>query len=192
MLVLGAIGPTTHEENKIVCGLYPTRLTDQGMVESENLLRSIKDLFLLSDTLKIHMPSISSVPTNNETTGVLSIMNNTLRLYDITHTDNLNNRGYGKYENVELTKLRSALPPRQYRLWDRDFFESTPGGESLQDVTDRVVEYLAVLKRVGGDHIIIARPEVIKCIIGHVSGTDEYDVPSIDVEYGVPYVYQDF
>lgn len=196
MLVLGAIGPTHHEEEKIVCGRYPTTLTRNGVIEGNNLITLITEMFPPGEKMNFHLPQMCTDDDfeGDDAVGQFrDIIEKRVKKYVINHDPLINNRSHGEYDNVHLSVLRKHLAPREYRLWDRDFFESAKGGESLQDVTERTGKFIQCLVDDDNkDHVIITYPDVIKTIIAHVSGTDEFEVPHMNIEYGVPYILREF
>ena len=56
-----------------------------------------------------------------------------------TMAEELRERSGGSLGGLTYQEIRKKFAPRQYKLWQRDYFEAPPQGESYRDVEDRVI-----------------------------------------------------
>jgi broad specificity phosphatase PhoE len=103
-------------------------------------------------------------------------------------------RSGGLFEGRAYSDLRKELAPREYKKWQRDYFEAPPMGESLKDVEHRVIpfcrEHVFPLIQEGGDVIIFTHARVIQVLIGHLKGMDENEAIRLPIENATPYFYR--
>jgi broad specificity phosphatase PhoE len=106
--------------------------------------------------------------------------------------EELRERYSGQYEGQPYAELRKILPPRKYKLWQRDFYAAPPGGESFNDVQKRVVEYAKQFifptvndgKRV----IVVTHCIPVMVLIGYIKNLSEEQILQLKVENAMPYV----
>jgi len=107
----------------------------------------------------------------------------------------LQDRSGGVLEGLNWTAIRKMLPPRKYKLWERDFTEYPEMGESLLDVEDRVTRFLkyqvAPLLAEGKTNnvVLIADGVVINLIIKRLQKLTDNETFSIGAQASVPYFY---
>lgn len=110
----------------------------------------------------------------------------------LTFVEELRERSGGLLEGMLYTEIRKEIPPKKYKLWERDYFEPTPMGESLKDVEDRVIpymkEYVFPLVNDGKNVLVVTHEDVIRPIIGFIKGSDESTMLSLNIENAVPYI----
>lgn len=107
--------------------------------------------------------------------------------------EELRERSGGVYEGMTYTELWKMLPPKKYKLWQRDYFEAPPLGESLSDLYDRVIpyfkEYVVPLVNQNKYVLVVSHANVMKVIIGFIKGLDETAIINLPyAEHAIPYV----
>lgn len=109
-----------------------------------------------------------------------------------TLVEELRERSGGIYEGMTYPEIRKILPPKKYKLWQRDYFEAPQMGESMKDVEDRVIpyarEYIFPLVNEGKNVFVCTHHIPMKVLIGYIKGMNETDIPSLNIEHAMPYV----
>lgn len=105
----------------------------------------------------------------------------------------LRERSGGYTEGKKYAVLKKELPPRKYKLWQRDYFEAPPGGESLDDVADRVIPWFKeyVIPRISRneDILVVAHSGVIRVIFGYLKQIEEPEIMKLPIEHAMPYFF---
>ena len=129
----------------------------------------------------------------------------------------LNERHYGALQGLNKSETAAKYGENQVLLWRRSYdipppkldiddqrhpkfnpiFQKIDGdlplGESLKDVINRLnpfwEEYLNKIKRISGDHLIVAHSNSLRAIIKVLEQTSEKNILSINIPTGVPLVY---
>lgn len=91
----------------------------------------------------------------------------------------------GLYEGQTYASLKKLLPPKEYRLWDRDYFCSPPEGESMADLSERVLNWYRQAD-FSGNVLIVVGPSVMKVLLGYLKNLDEAEIVSLE-PYLIPY-----
>ena len=112
------------------------------------------------------------------------------------YVEELVERSGGTLEGMLYSDIRKMMAPRQYKLWQRDYFEAPPMGESMADVHDRVIPWFKdnIIPLVNnGDNVwVCTHAIVMKILIGFIKGLDETKIPKLQIENCVPYVLYNF
>lgn len=105
----------------------------------------------------------------------------------------LRERSGGSIEGVKYSELKKRMPPRQYKLWQRDYFEAPPAGESLDDVARRVIPWFrqVVIPRisVNGNVLVVSHTSVIRVLISYLKKIDEQEILAMPIEHAMPYFF---
>lgn len=108
------------------------------------------------------------------------------------YVEELRERSGGDLEGLTYQEIRKLFPPKKYKLWQRDYFEPPPHGESMKDVEDRAIpycrEYIFPLVNEGKNVIVCSHAITLKVIIGYIKGMGEEAIPALDIENAVPYI----
>ena len=109
-----------------------------------------------------------------------------------TLAEELRERSGGVLEGMTYPEIRKQFAPRQYKLWQRDYFEPPPQGESYRDVEDRVIpfakEYIFPLVNEGKNVWVCTHKIPIQILVGYIKGLDEAAIMKLPVENAMPYV----
>ena len=109
-----------------------------------------------------------------------------------TLCEELRERSGGTLEGKTYQEIRKMFAPRQYKLWQRDYFEAPPQGESYRDVEDRVIpfakEYIFPLVNEGKNVWVCTHQIPMQILIGFIKGLEEDAIMKLPIEHGMPYV----
>lgn len=109
-----------------------------------------------------------------------------------TLVEELRERSGGTLEGMTFQEIRKLFSPRKYKLWQRDYFEAPPMGESMKDVEDRLLpyakEYIFPLANEGKNVFVCTHQIPMQVLIGYIKRMDETDIPSLTIENAMPYV----
>lgn len=109
-----------------------------------------------------------------------------------TLSEELRERSGGLLEGMTYQDIRKQFAPKYYKLWQRDYFEAPPQGESFKDVEDRVIpffrEYVVPLVNEGKNVWLCSHTIPMKVLIGYIKGMEEADIMKLPIENAMPYV----
>jgi len=75
--------------------------------------------------------------------------------------------------------------------FDNDFVQKAPGGENLQDVTDRAWPVIVDLEQsTVGDVLIVSHITTMRCILGRLLGLSENTICSLQIPNAVPVIVE--
>ncbi len=105
----------------------------------------------------------------------------------------LADRAAGEYEGRKWNELKKELPPRKYKLWQREWYAKPMFGETYQEIQDRVLKaYKRVLVPclVKGDTVcVISHPDTLRVLLGHLGGLTEEATIKMTIQ-NLPYVFR--
>lgn len=185
MLVLIRHGESEGNAENRMCGQINYDLTPLGIQQSHEAGQTLApyrfDLVISSDLERARK------------TAELLLKNSHHGMSDITLLEELRERSGGVYEGMTYEEIRSITSPKQYKLWQRDYFEAPPLGESMQDVSERVVPILEThvypAMQENQNILVISHATVMKTIIGDLKQMDESEVPGLRIENAIPYFF---
>jgi 2,3-bisphosphoglycerate-dependent phosphoglycerate mutase len=184
VLILVRHGQSIYNEQKLMCGTVDVPLTQMGIEQATacgNSLGEIPFDFCYSSTLQ-------------RATETARIILETLgQSMGVETTHKLNERSYGVLEGLTLGECRDKFPPKKYKTWERDYFEAPPMGESLSDVSCRVIPYythnILPKLRAGRNVLIVSHANVMKVLFGFIRKLEESEIMSIEIENAIPYTF---
>lgn len=178
--MLGLISPpeTELEEQDIWVGNSFSKLSQQGLNLAVEFARN--DMWIVPSRVytapadhmlefcKIILPDVDPVVLHEFTDRSMG---------------NLQGRGYRETMN--------EFPRRNWLAWQRSYWNAPPDGESLYDISDRVIagfrnKILPIESR--ENVLLIVAPDVVRLLIGYLQKMEEIEIPKISVEPLVPYV----
>ncbi len=186
MLILLSHGSSVAQEDNIVSGQVNHLMSEAGREEATDAGRSLADY-------DIDYVFCSDLERCQDTANIVLATNNFSDNVEMELVQELRERSYGSLEGTPYPEVRKALPPRKYKLWNRDYFEAPPQGESLQDVEQRLIPFLkeTVFPLVDDNKnvLLVTHNDVIKTIIGHLKKSDETDIIRWNIENAIPYFF---
>jgi broad specificity phosphatase PhoE len=85
----------------------------------------------------------------------------------------------------------AEFPRRNWLAWQRQFWIAPPGGESMFDISERVLTAFRtkVLPIPAAETVVIlCAPDIIRLVVGYLTHVEEEEVMKLKVEPVVPYV----
>ncbi len=111
----------------------------------------------------------------------------------IVLTPELRERSGGVIEGMKYSEIRKMLPPKKYKLWQRDYFEAPPQGESLKDLEERVIPFMksSVFPLVNQNQnvLVVAHAHVLRVAIGFIKQCEEHETLKWNIENAIPYFH---
>lgn len=183
MLVLLRHAESQFQVEKKFAGRMNCRLSEDGMKQAEEIARDLADYefeyIFCSDLLR----------ARETLEPILKAAHNKP---EVQYAEELRERSDGTVEGMTHAEVRSMLPPKKYKLWERDYYEPPPMGESLKDVEDRVIpylkEYVIPLVNSGTNVLVVSHANVMRVCFCYFKACDETDVLGIRIENAMPYV----
>jgi len=170
---------------RLGCGLSELGENHQAPEAKENLSGYNFDAIFCSDLLRCRL-TLKIVMEGNHFATEQDLQN-------VVFAEELRERSGGSVEGMKYSDMRKILPPKKYKLWQRDYFEAPPDGESMLDVHERVIpymkEYVFPLANDGKNVLVVTHAHVIRSIIGHIKAADETDVMKWKIENAMPYLF---
>jgi 2,3-bisphosphoglycerate-dependent phosphoglycerate mutase len=106
----------------------------------------------------------------------------------------LNERHYGDLQGLDKAEVAGRFGADQVRAWRRSYEVAPPGGESLEATARRTLPFFE--RAIGGDlHrgktvLVVAHGNSLRAIVMKLEGISPEDVPAVELETGVPIVYE--
>lgn len=131
-------GQTDYNEQKKFTGWQDSKITDNGRQSAQTL----------SDLLRYKHIDIAYHTRLSRSIDTLEIVIKdhpecTKRIVD----DRMIERSYGDLAGMYHQEIIDGLGVGQYEEWHRGFYDQPPGGESFADVENRVMEFIADIKK---------------------------------------------
>jgi broad specificity phosphatase PhoE len=100
-------------------------------------------------------------------------------------------RSMGSLTGRSYRETMMEFPRRNWLAWQRSYWTAPPGGESLFDISDRVltafrVKILPIPSK--ETVLVVCAPDVMRLLIGFLTHKEEAEIPQITVEALIPYV----
>ena len=147
-----------NKENKFT-GLIDVELSEQGKLEAFNagkILRNYKFDAIFSSQL---MRTIQTAEI---------IQNNQSNKIEIQKFSVFQERDYGDLTGKNKTELKNEYGEQQVKIWRRSYLQGPPGGESLQDVSNRVGpsydDYILPLLKEGKNVLLVAHGNSLRAL----------------------------
>lgn len=108
-----------------------------------------------------------------------------------TQLPELASRSMGSIQGRGYRETMNEFPRRNWLAWQRSYWSAAPDGESLFDISDRVitafrVKILPVESR--ESVLLVVAPDVMRLLIAYLQKMEEIEIPKISVESMIPYV----
>jgi 2,3-bisphosphoglycerate-dependent phosphoglycerate mutase len=105
----------------------------------------------------------------------------------------LNGRNYGALQGRDKDEAAREYGKEQVRLWRRSYTAAPPRGESLRDVTARLLPYwygsIVPDLRTGDCVLVVSHGNTLRALIKHLDGIDDDEITGLEVPNGVPLLY---
>ena len=173
---------TTDNLDGIFCGTRDPDLTPTGIKEAEEIRDQLKDV----------EPTKGYCAVNKRTKHTLEIVFKPHGGAEIVADPRIRERDYGDLTG-KSKKEYERLYPKEYPLWHRGYDTPPPGGESLKQVEERVLEFLKeLLANVWQNDVIFicASGNSLRPIRKYFEHMTNEEMSSFEHEPGKIYEYQ--
>jgi broad specificity phosphatase PhoE len=183
MLVLVGYGETTTAAAKVFGGQNPGTLTLAGLETAKQYAEALRGVLFETVYYGGNLFDSNGGPIFDEPARVTATMISP-HLIGFHGDGSLREPSAGTYEGMTFADLKKQLPPRQYRLWDRDFFIAPPGGESLADASERAFtwfeRWVAEPYRMDPQNtLVVVGPVMLKLLLGRLQQLEETAVAQL-------------
>lgn len=166
-------------------GLTDIELSEKGKQEARQAAATLKDIpfdLAYSSALIRAQQTLSEIVTYLEKNDV-----------PITVSDALDERDYGAYTGKNKWEVKKEVGDEQFHKIRRSWDYPIPGGESLQDVYNRVVPYYqqTILPQLQAGHnvIIAAHGNSLRALIKYLEHIADENIASVELGTGEVYLY---
>lgn len=106
----------------------------------------------------------------------------------------LNERDYGDLTGKNKWKIKEEYGEELFQKWRRSWNERPPKGESLQDVSERVVPYYEgkILPEIksGKNVIVVAHGNSLRALVKYLENIPETEIAKVEIGLSEAYVYE--
>lgn len=178
MLILLSPPETEADKNTLWLGTSSSKLSERGRDNASDFAR--RDMWIKPDRVYCapaeHLIELISFLLPNVKPIVLN---------------ELLDRSMGSLTNRSYRETMMEFPRRNWLAWQRSYWTAPPDGESLFDISDRVLtafrtKILPVPSR--ETVLVVCAPDVMRLLIGSLTHREEAEIPQIIVEELIPYV----
>ena len=124
-------GQTAYNKKKIFTGWADSELTDEGIKECEEIAEELKDV----------KPTKAYTSDLKRAQQTLYIVLGERKDIPVVIDQRIKERSYGELTHKDKTEIEQKYP-KEYPLWHRSYDVPPPGGESIQQVEKRVLDFL--------------------------------------------------
>jgi len=142
-------------------GHIDAALTDQGRAQAEATARAVRAV-----------PIARCVSSDLQRARVTAELILAGRDVPITTTAALRERTCGDWEGRHVTDLNDSGDMPLFTQWAG----RPPGGESLKDVAERAMAYLAAVDGADGSTLVAAHGALIRAVVGVIDGTPSAEI----------------
>lgn len=186
-LILLRHGESEWNKLNLFTGWKDVDLTDQGKIEAKLAAFAIQNLKVEID----HAYSSALKRAKNTLDIVLYILKNQTTIISDAA---LNERNYGDLTGLNKDEAREKWGNEQIKIWRRSYDIAPENGESLKDTSDRTIPYFKeqiLPKLYNKENVIItAHGNSLRSIIMLVEGLDEQEIVNVEINTGIPIVYE--
>jgi 2,3-bisphosphoglycerate-dependent phosphoglycerate mutase len=175
MLVLVRHGESVGNRDHIWCGSSESPLSDTGIIQAKETGQELRDI----DFDRVFASPLSRA---YDTCRYIIAANSRMENTPIHVRRELIERSDGILEGKPYQETINLLPRRKWLEWERNYYVAPPGGESLAQVSDRVVPFLR-------DEVYPLLAAGQNVLIGYINGMEEGEVCSLSVEHALPYQF---
>ena len=105
----------------------------------------------------------------------------------------LNERNYGDLSGLNKNDARKEWGEEQVHIWRRSYDVPPPGGESLEDTSERVLPYFnsSILpKIIQGENILVAaHGNSLRSLVMQLDNMSKEEVVALEIPTGAPIIY---
>ena len=167
-------------------GLTDVSLTDDGRKEARRAASTLEDIDL-------HRAYTSKLQRAKHTLDEIVEQLDRKDLLRTEH-DELNERDYGDLTGKNKWQVKEEHGEEKFNLWRRSWDHPVPGGETLKDVSERVLPFyekhiLEDLKN-GKNVIVAAHGNSLRALIKYLEGVADEEAHTVEIMTGEVLVYE--
>ncbi|HKX23794.1 MAG TPA: 2,3-diphosphoglycerate-dependent phosphoglycerate mutase [Candidatus Saccharimonadales bacterium] len=167
-------------------GVTDVSLTDEGREEARRAAKMLEDIDL-------HRAYTSKLERAKHT---LDEIVSHLQRHDLERTEHeeLNERDYGELTGKNKWQVKEEYGDEKFNAWRRSWDHPVPGGETLKDVSQRVLPFyeqriLEDLKS-GKNVIVAAHGNSLRALMKHLEDVADDEAHSVEIMTGEVLVYE--
>lgn len=166
-------------------GITDVELTDEGRAEARRAGKMLEDITL-------HKAHTSKLKRAKETLD--EITSHLVSELEQTEHEALNERDYGDLTGKNKWQVRDEHGEEKFMQWRRSWDYPVPGGETLKDVSDRVLPYyeehiLEDLKK-GRNIIVAAHGNSLRALMKYLENIPDDKAHEVEIMTGEVLVYE--
>ncbi|TSC70443.1 MAG: pyruvate kinase [Parcubacteria group bacterium Gr01-1014_46] len=166
-------------------GTRDRHLTDRGFEKSEDMGLLIKDINIDYAFASMQVRTI-------ETLSCMLNVCNTLNV-PTEHSSALNERDYGDYTGKDKEDMRKMLGEEEYNKMHRGWDYPVPNGESLKDVSERVVPFFIekILPKIkeGKNVLVVGHGNSMRTLVKYIENISDEEIVNVEVPFEKVFVY---
>ncbi len=167
-------------------GLTDVALTDEGRAEARRAAKMLEDIDL-------HKAYTSKLKRVVHTLDEI-VLHLNRRDLDRTEHEALNERDYGELTGKNKWQVKEEHGEEQFMKWRRSWDHPVPGGETLKDVSKRVVPYYEehILQdlKAGKNVIIAAHGNSLRALMKYLESVADDAAHTVEIATGEVVVYE--
>lgn len=184
-LVLVRHGISEWNTLGIWTGITDTELTDEGREEARRAAAVLEDIDL-------HRAYTSKLKRAKDTLDLL--MKQLGKEVQRTEHAELNERDYGELTGKNKWEVKEQYGEEKFMAWRRSWDHPVPGGETLKDVSERVLPFyekhiLEDLKN-GKNVIVAAHGNSLRALMKYLEDVADEDAHKVEIMTGEVLVYE--
>lgn len=167
-------------------GLTDVELTADGREEAKRAARTLEDI----DLHRAYTSKLKRAQhTLDEIVGHLN-----KKAIDRTEHAELNERDYGDLTGKNKWQVKEEYGEEKFMAWRRSWDHPVPGGETLKDVSERVLPFYEthILKdlKEGKNVIVAAHGNSLRALIKYLDGVADDEAHKVEIMTGEVLVYE--
>ena len=107
-----------------------------------------------------------------------------------TVSSEVKERSYGDLAGIVKSELKETYGEEQMRIWRRSYYERPPGGESLEDVKNRIGpfynEFILPLLNAGKNVLLVSHGNSLRALFVHLGFKDEKSIEHFELATATP------
>ena len=107
-----------------------------------------------------------------------------------TVSSEVKERSYGDLAGIVKSELKETYGEEQMRIWRRSYYERPPGGESLEDVKNRIGpfynEFILPLLNAGKNVLLVSHGNALRALFVHLGFKHEKSVEHFELATATP------
>lgn len=207
-LVVARHGESRWNVSNKFTGWVDVPLSAKGVDEAHEAAHKLKDIrfdIAFTSELKRAQETLLIILSEQNRTGIFlhrRSKNKWMRYSNdvkngeipIHHDMLLNERYYGVLQGMDKNEARNKFGEEKVLLWRRSYRIAPPGGESLSDVSKRVIpyfdKYVKTFLSKGQNILLVTHGNTLRALIKHIDKISENDIPHLNLDFAHPIKYQ--